>query len=266
MTDERVLYEVSDGVAYITLNRPERLNAFDRQLTVELSRCWQRFKTDDEADVAIITGNGRAFSAGADLKGDSPSFDEPERDPLLYPWLGKGGSGLGVWPRELKLGKPTIAAVNGLALGVGGVIALQCDLRVCAEEVGTIGYPLVRSGLMPPRLQDLWLLAPPAIALRALMTGEAITPEEAHRVGLVNEVVPQEQLMDTATALAQEIRANAPLAVRAVKEMWDADPSYQQIVMMRMYQTLQTVVSGSEDRAEGGRAFRERRKPSWKGV
>ena len=264
MADE-VLYEVRDGVAYITLNRPERLNAFDRQMTVQLSHFWQQFKTDHSADVAIITGTGRAFSAGADFREDSGAF-EGERDPLLYPWLGAGSGSMGVWPRELKLGKPTIAAVNGTALGVGGVLALQCDLRVCVEKTGTIGYPLVRWGRMPPRLQDLWLLAPPAMALRALMTGEAITPEDAYRVGLVNEVVPAERLMETATELAQQIRRNAPLAVRAVKEMWDADPSYQEAVLLRLYQTLQTVVGSSQDRLEGNRAFREKRAPEWKGT
>lgn len=265
MPDDVVLYEVREGVAHITLNRPERLNAFNRRMTLELSRCWQRFKTDESADVAIITGMGRAFSAGADLRDDSEPSHLPNNDPLLYPWLGSGGAGMGVWPRELKLGKPTIAAVNGTALGVGGVIALQCDLRVCVEKTGTIGYPLVRAGLMPPRLQDLWLLAPPAMALRALMTGEAITPEDAYRVGLVNEVVSADRLLDTATELAQQIRRNAPLAVRAVKEMWDADPSYQDAILLRMYQTMQSVVNGSHDLQEGVQAFRERRAPEWTG-
>jgi len=264
MADEVVLYEVREGVAYITLNRPERLNAFDQQMTVELSRCWQRFKLDDDAQVAIITGTGRAFSAGADLRSDGGP-ESSERDPLLYPWLGGGGANMGVWPRELKLGKPTIAALNGTALGVGGVIALQCDLRVCVEQTGNIGYPLVRAGLMPPRLQDLWLLAPPAMALRALMTGEPISPEDAYRVGLVNEVVPADKLMETATELAQQIRRNAPLAVRSVKEMWDADPSYQDAILVRLYQTMQSVVNASHDRAEGVQAFRERRAPQWTG-
>lgn len=265
MADE-VLYEVREGVAYMTLNRPERLNAFDQAMSVLMSRTWQQFKFDDTADVAIVTGAGRAFSAGADLKGDSGAYEsKDERDPLLYPWLGAGSGSMGIWPRELKLGKPTIAAVNGTALGVGGVLALQCDLRVCVEEVGTIGYPLVKWGRMPPRLQDLWLLAPPAMALEALMTGEAITPEDAYRVGLVNRVVTADKLMDTATALAQKIRGNAPLAVRGVKELWDADPSYQEAVLLRLYQTLQTVVASSQDRLEGSRAFREKRAPEWQG-
>lgn len=252
-------FEVEDGVALITLNRPERLNAMDAEHYALLSEAWMRVRDEDEIRVAIVTGAGdRSFTVGADLKSFITAPDElskfwlTQRDLLL-------NRGLEVW-------KPVIAAVNGFCLGGGMTLLLGTDLRVAAEHA-TFGLAEVKRGVIPGNggSQRVLHQLPHAIGMEMLLTGEAIDAEAAARWGLVNRVVPASDLLDSARELAARVAANGPLAVQAAKEV--ALRSYDTDLHsgLRFEQTILRLLQFSEDAAEGPAAFAERRPPEFKG-
>lgn len=257
MQQPSILYQAKDSIATITLNRPQQQNRLDERGLKELAACWQRFRADDSVIVGIVTGAGDAFCAGVSHK-ERLALQEGKQPPMDH------AGAFGVFPREQALGKPLIAAINGHAGGLGALICLQCEIRIAAETA-TIGYDLAQRGLFPPRLQEIWLMAPPAIGLYALLTGEPITAAQGHNVGLFNEVVPRQRLIERCNQIAARIRDNAPLVVRAIKEVWDQELQFSVLRSLRTYTRVAQQVAHSEDAVEGSRAAAEGKKPRWKG-
>ncbi|HEX2171962.1 MAG TPA: enoyl-CoA hydratase-related protein [Dehalococcoidia bacterium] len=262
MAYEHVLYEKQDRIATITLNRPERLNAFNPPLRRELHQIFEDVRDDPEVWVAIITGAGdRAFSAGNDLK---YTAEHPEsmtqRDPRTMGHIIRGG--IDCW-------KPIIAAVNGYALGGGCELALACDLIV-ASETAVFGQPEVRVGLLAGGggLFRLPRQIPEKIANDILFTARHMTAQEAHQWGLVNQVVPPDEVMPAARRLAEQILANSPIAVRKSKELirrgLDTTVDYPPNAWSLMDEAMRSLAE-TEDFIEGPRAFSEKRPPQWKG-
>ena len=252
-------YELHGHIATITYNRPDALNAINGDMRQCLNAAWEQFYNDPQAWVAILTGAGRSFCAGADL-----------RDPT-------GGSA-GTWPGSffeiptinsfesgLELWKPTIAAVNGACIGYGLTGAMATDF-VIASERAMFGMPEVKIGVptivgairMPPKLG--W-----SNAMELLLTGDNITAQRAQEIGLAWKVVPHDELLAEAQQLAERLCQGAPLAVRAVKEMATRSPRMGWTEAVRMGESIRRLVGASDDAAEGGRAFREKRPPQWTG-
>jgi enoyl-CoA hydratase/carnithine racemase len=257
MSYEFVIYEKKGRIAYVTINRPERLNAMHPPTNQEMHDIFCDFRDDPEVWIAIVTGTGeRAFSAGNDLKytaehGRSPltSFD---RAPF-------GGI-----TSQFECPKPIIAAVNGFALGGGLELALACDIIIAADHA-ELGLPEPRVGLFAGAggVHRLPRHVPLKIAMGMMLTARRITVQEAYRIGLVNEVVPLSDLMPTAERWANEILEAAPLSVRASKEMALAGLGWPlEIAMSRNY-SQQLKWMASNDRVEGPKAFAEKRKPNW---
>ena len=258
-----VLYEVRDGICIITLNRPEVRNSLDGIGMRELTDAWSRFKDDRDARVAIVTGAGsKAFCAGMDIKKGDGSAAEADYAQQFSDW-GQVGD-LGLFPRQLFLGKPTIAAINGPALGVGGVLALQCDIKVATPNA-TIGYTLVRLGMFPPYCHEFWDLGSPAVALQSLLTGDPISAQDAYRLGYVSAVVEPDALMAKATEIAVKIRDNAPWAVKAIKMVWDTQARNLNTWSMHIMHDYARRVAATDDIKEGALAFAEKRKPKFRG-
>jgi E-phenylitaconyl-CoA hydratase len=241
------------------INRPERLNAMDAEHYRLLSQAWCRVRDDSAIRVAIVTGAGeKAFSTGADIKSfltGPPGFDEmwlTQRDQLL-------NRGLEVW-------KPVIAAVNGYCLGGGMTLLLATDIRIAAPTA-TFGLAEVKRGVIPGNGGTQRVLAqlPHAIAMEMLLTGDAIDAETAARWGLVNRVVPREQLMATALEVARRIAANAPLAVQAAKELALRSRGLDLASGLRLEQVVNRMLMATEDAREGPAAFAEKRAPRFKG-
>ena len=253
---EFVRYEKRNRIAYVTIDRPEVMNALHPAANEELSRVWDDFAADPDAWVAILTGAGdRAFSAGNDLKWTALHG---------VPRMPKGGFG-GIVARD-DLWKPLIAAVNGVALGGGLEIALACDVIVAADTA-RLGLPEPRVGLMAAAggVHRLPRHVPLKIAMGMILAGRQITAAEAARIGLVNEVVPQPGLMATAERWANEILECSPLSVQASKQaalQGLAKPLAE--AMTAPYPLVQKLFT-SEDVVEGPRAFAVKRKPVWKG-
>ncbi len=253
-----VLYEQQDQIVTITLNRPEALNSINRQLKRELTEAILRYDADDDARVAIITGSGRAFCAGRDLKeraDDNAAGVQARASDSL------GSDTLSLFPRTWK---PLIAAINGYAMAGGWAIAQNCDLRLAAEDA-KMGITESRWSLLPPFAATLTKLIPMANVLELVFTAEPITAQRAYEIGFVNKVVPGGQLMDEARGLAQRLVANAPLSLRNFKEMayrgLEMNESALAALTLRIYDQLLL----SEDAQEGPRAFAEKRKPQWHG-
>src|ERR671918_697652 len=205
-------FELADGVAVITLNRPERLSAMDADAYRQLSEAWQRVRDDGEIRAAIITGAGdRSFTTGADIK----SFLTAPQ-PLSEFWLTQRDQLLN---RGLELWKPVIAAVNGYCLGGGMTLLLATDIRIAAEHA-TFGLAEVKRGVIAGNggTQRIAAQLPHAIGMELLLTGDRFDAATAERWGLVNRVVPADQLMETAIGYARRITENAPLAVQAAEE------------------------------------------------
>jgi enoyl-CoA hydratase/carnithine racemase len=259
MTYRHIRYEVEDKIALVTISRPEVLNALNHRAQAELTDAWIRMRDDDDVIVGILTAEGtRAFSAGQDLKDRAEVDDGPGAE------AHRSQGEMGLFPREALVGKPLIAALNGLALGMGAVLALQADIRVAAPNA-TIGYPLIKVGIFPPRMHEMWMLGPAGLALESLFTGDPLKAENAYRVGLINHLVSHEELLPKSFQIARKIRDNAPLVIRAIKETWDSEPLYNLVRSTRIYHLRSGQVSRSEDAMEGPRAFAQKRKPVWQG-
>jgi enoyl-CoA hydratase/carnithine racemase len=256
MTDT-VLYEKDAHVVTISYHRPERMNAINGQMREELNAAWLRFRDDEEAWVAILTGTGRAFCAGADVRegGAAGTFAGTFWE---KPTINSFESGL-------ELFKPTIAAINGPCLGYAVTAVSFCDF-VIASERATFGFPEVRLGVptivgairMPQRLA--W-----ADAMELLLVGEAVDAARAKEMGLVWKIVPHDALMSEARQLADRLCKSAPLAVRATKEVAVRTRTLPWIESVRFGETMRLVASTSTDAAEGRAAFREKRSPHWQG-
>jgi enoyl-CoA hydratase len=213
----KVLYEKRGRIAYVTLNRPETLNAVDDELDEALWQAWANFNADDAVDVAIVSGTGRAFCAGADLKTWLPKWEHANMLDIRKN-VGRGFGG-GITRGQHRIYKPVIAAVKGHAIGGGFEIALACDFRIAAETAQFASFE-VRRGLHQGDggIVRLVAIAGLAVALELALTGRVVTADEAYRLGLVNRVVPDDQLMATAEELANQILQNSQQAIRSAKE------------------------------------------------
>ncbi len=246
-----------DGHTFIvTIERPERLNALHPPANVELGEVFDQFAADDDAWVAIITGRGRGFSAGNDLRYQA---EGGERLPMPR--------GFGGLTSRFDLTKPVIAAVNGVAMGGGFEIALACDLIIAAEEA-TFALPEPRVGLaaLAGGLNRLPRQIGAKRALGMILTGRHVPAQEGRELGFVNEVVPGSELMDAARRWAAQICECAPLSIRASKDVVyrSLDTASLEDSMRASNDSVKAMLS-SEDFIEGPRAFAEKRKPDWKG-
>jgi len=256
-----VLYEKKDKIAYITLNRPEKFNSLNPDLISELTDVWIDFRDDDSLWVAIITGKGRAFCAGADIGGlDEAGFSAPGKE---RPSFISTSSALLSTPTRYGIWKPIIAALNGYVLGAGLWLALGCDIRIAAADA-VFGLPEPRVGIPTTMAALMRYFMPRGIAYEMLLVGDRINAQRAYEVGIVNKVVPNEELIDAATALAERICENAPLAVRAMKEVLERGKDMDYDGALALTEHVFAAALNSEDRKEGIRAFKEKRKPEWK--
>ncbi len=250
-----VLYEREGHIATITYNRPEALNAINQELREDLNAAWVRFRDDDEAWVAIVTGTGRAFSAGADLRDNARPQGATHWE---TPSMTSLESGLEVW-------KPTIAAVNGYCLGFALTLVAACDFAVASERA-QFGFPEVRLGV--PTIQGA-VRMPKMVgwqnAMELLLIGERVDAQRAKEMGLVREVVAHDELMPTARQLAERLCLSAPLAVRATKEVAARGQELPFVDAIRFGETMRRVAGATEDAREGMAAAREKREPEWKG-
>lgn len=264
MAYEFAIYEKRDRVAHITINRPEVMNALHPDASRELSGIWDDFAADDDLWVAILTGAGsRGFSAGNDLKATAArnagsTVGNTGRGPIR--------GGFGGLTERFDLYKPVIGAVNGWAMGGGCELALACDILVAADSA-RFGLPEPRVGLaaLAGGIHRLPRQIPLKIAMGMLLTAKPIDATEAHRLGLVNEVVPLDQLIPTAERWAAEILECAPLSVRGSKEaaMVGLDVPLRAAIRSS-YPGIQEHLA-SADAVEGPRAFSDKRQPNWTG-
>jgi enoyl-CoA hydratase len=212
-----VVYEKRDRIGYVTLNRPEAMNALDDGLNDALWDVWADFNSDESVDVAIVTGAGKAFCSGADLKTFLPKW---ERATMLDVRRNASrGIGGGITRGQHRITKPVIAAVNGFAIGGGFELALACDIRIASEKA-KFGVFEVRYGLHQGDggIVRLVAIAGVGAALDLTLTGREVSAEEAYRLGLVSKVVPHGELMQTAERWARMILANGQQAIRSAKE------------------------------------------------
>ncbi|HKA82595.1 MAG TPA: enoyl-CoA hydratase-related protein [Acidimicrobiales bacterium] len=257
---ETLLVEVDRGVALVTLNRPAKLNAIDRQMRGDLSDALWAFEADDSVRAVVVTGAGRAFCAGADLEDGfgGRRADAGVDDGAVRP------SALDIRPWEMRT--PILAAINGAAVGMGLTYPLMWDIRVAAEDA-QLGLVFTRRGLLPEG-NSLWLLARligASRALELLLTGRLFTGEEAAQLGVVGRAVPVGDVVDTTLDLAVDIAANtSPTAVALTKRLF-----YRQLDgcdrMAARKEELEAFrwLAGRPDVREGVAAFREKRTPDW---
>jgi len=260
-----VRFEKREHIALVTLDRPEALNAFDIELSREIAEAWIAFRDDSDLWVAIVTGTGnKSFSTGADLR----SLGEFYRSmtPLQRRNRAESQPGLGGITRNLDLWKPVIAAINGYCLAGGLELALSCDIRIASENA-QFGLTETSRGIIPGAggTQRLPRLIPVSIALEMILTARRIDAAEAYRIGLVNKVVSQAELMNTAIEMANRICENAPLAVQTAKMavLKGLDVTLEE--GMRLENLLGEPLRQTEDVQEGITAFIEKRKPQFKG-
>jgi enoyl-CoA hydratase/carnithine racemase len=258
MAGSLVTLESQDGICTVTLHRPEVLNALSTAMCREIADVLARVDQDSAARVLILTGEGRAFSAGADLKeweGASPDQIWAHNRSIFE------------LPQRLeRLAVPTIAAVNGYALGGGCELALGCDLR-WAASTAEFGCPEVTRGIIPAAggTQRLPRLVGPSRATALILTGQPIPAEEAHRIGLVDAVESPDGLLPVVRKIAQVIAGNAPLAVQAAKRAIRYGQAQSLDAGLELEGELQRMLYATEDCREGIVAFRDRRRPRWVG-
>jgi enoyl-CoA hydratase len=264
-----LIYQKREGIAWLTMNRPEKRNALTPEMVIQLAEAWKDFRDDEDARVAILTGAGdRAFCAGADLArliplitgARKPDDDWDERllaDPSIIQ---------AALLREFEMYKPVIAAINGFALAGGTEIIQVTDLRLAVPHA-EFGLSEVMRGLFPAGGSTVRLARqiPYCKAMEILLTGRPMPAEEACRIGLVNEIVAPDRLLPRALELARQIAENGPLAVRSCKESVLRTSGLPLGEALRIENEYARRVFSSEDAIEGPRAFVEKRKPVFKG-
>jgi enoyl-CoA hydratase/carnithine racemase len=259
MTFENILLEKKNSIAYVTVNRPKVLNALNMSTMEELRAAFTDIKNDTAIRVAILTGSGeKAFIAGADIselaKHDTVSGKE---------YTHRGQSVLDLIE---SLGKPVIACINGFALGGGCEIAMACTIRLASANA-KLGQPEVKLGIIPGYggTQRLPRLVGRGVAMQLVLTGDPISAEEAHRIGLVNEVTAPGELIPRAEAIAQKIISNAPLAIQYAMEAVNHGLDLPLAEGLFLEATLFGVCCATEDKKEGTTAFLEKRAAAFKG-
>jgi enoyl-CoA hydratase/carnithine racemase len=259
MNYENILFEKKGAIAFVTVNRPKVLNALNMATMEELRSAFTAIKDDREIRVAIMTGAGeKAFIAGADIaelaKQDAVSGKE---------YTHRGQSVLDLIEN---MGKPVIACINGFALGGGCEIAMACTMRLASENA-KLGQPEVKLGIIPGYggTQRLPRLVGKGIAMQLVLAGEMISAQEAHRIGLVNEVAAPAELIPRAEAIAQKIIANAPLAVQYAMEAVNKGMDMTLAEGLYLEAVLFAVACASEDKKEGTTAFLEKRPAQFRG-
>jgi len=257
-----VLYEQRGGVAVVTINRPERMNALGRDVRQGLIDAFSKVRYDPSVRVAIVTGAGeRAFCAGGDLKEHTESFEKNTyRVGPDYGTLGEPPNSSTI---ALETYKPVIAAVNGYALAGGCELALACDIRIASANA-SFGLTEAKVG-RGANFGSVMLqyLIPRGLAMEMLFTGDHLSAEDAHRIGLVNRVVPLAELLPTAQALAEKIAGNAPVSLRRIKELSVKSLGTPLFLALKMAPGPSPYESS--DAREGAAAFTEKRSTSWKG-
>ena len=251
-----VEYEIKNKVAYITMNRPDKLNAIDVAMRDELWRVLHDFNDDPNIWIAVITGAGRAFSVGHDLaamSGRSDALYDPEistEDLYVY---------------QTQIFKPIIAAINGFCLAQGGGIALACDIRIASDQA-QLGWPQAKRGI--GSVSGPCMLAqriPMNFALEFLFTGDMISAQRAYELGLVNKVVPHDQLMPAVNEFVEKLLENAPLPMRTIKEVAIRGLNMRLEDRVRLAGIVNRRLQRTDDALEGIKAFQEKRKPVFTG-
>lgn len=252
---DAVLFDArADGIAIITLNRPETRNCLAKDVREGLYAAWDRFERDPELRVAILTGAGdKAFCAGGDLKEMvETGMRVPPRDMFPVPY------------DTVELSKPTIAAVNGVAFAGGWMLAQSCDL--CVASIGAkFAVTEVKVGRSSPWASPLIHIIPQRIMMEILLTGRPITAQRAYEIGLVNRLADPESVLETALELAGEILDGAPLSVQAARETVMIATEMGRSAALKAARHASEHCYNSEDAQEGPRAFAEKRRPQWKG-
>jgi len=269
MAYETILYEVDGPVLTVTLNRPDKLNAYTAVMGAELQQAFQRADADDDIRVVIVTGSGRGFCAGADISGGAGAFDtEAEGSVAFAAPNAPRQSGGGFVGAIMACRKPSIAAINGAAVGVGATLTLPMDIRIAAEGA-KIGFVFARRGLVP-EAGSAWFL-PQLVglptALKWCLTGSLLSAAEAQAGGLLAEVVPGDQLLARARALALEIAENtAPVSIALARQMlWKFAGEDSPAGALSVDGHLSMVLGAGPDVREGVAAFLEKRPPRFPG-
>jgi enoyl-CoA hydratase/carnithine racemase len=245
-------YEKRGAIAHVRLNRPDKLNAMNAELHAELGQVWEDFRDDPSLRVAILSGNGRCFSAGADLTGGAPTN---------YRYTGEFVD----ITQTRNVFKPIIAALHSHVVGYGMWIALDADLRIAADDV-SFWLPEPQWGIAT--IPAAWFpkIMPWAIASELLLLAERIDAQRAYQVGLVNKVVPRDQLMAEAERMAERICALSPVAVQGMKESMVRGATLDYSAVDQITDWIQTRVMNSNDRKEGAKAFLQKRQVDWPGT
>jgi Enoyl-CoA hydratase/carnithine racemase len=255
---ETLLFESKNRIGYVTINRPEKLNALNAKAKAELNQLFQNLKADDTVDVVILTGAGEnAFVAGTDIK------ELTELNTKSGKKFSAGGQA--IFDSIENLGKPVIAAIHGYALGGGCELALACTIRIAAEDA-KFGQPEVTLGIIPGYggTQRLARLLGKGKAMELILTGDQIDAQEALRIGLINKVVPAAELMSAAEIIAQKILTKGQFAVRLALKAVNMAHETNLTDGQSLEASLFGVCCGSEDFKEGTKAFLEKRKPAFK--
>ena len=256
---ENIIYEKKAAIAYVTVNRPKVLNALNMATMEELRRVFHSIKQDGEVRVVILTGAGeKAFIAGADI-GELARNNPVEAKAYTH-------QGQSVLNLIENCGKPVIACINGFALGGGCEIAMACTMRLASENA-KLGQPEVKLGIIPGYggTQRLARLVGKGVAMQLVLAGEMISAQEAHRIGLVNEIVAPADLIPRAEAIAQKIIANAPLAVQWAMEAVNKGMDMPLAEGLFLEATLFGLCCATEDKKEGTTAFLEKRPAKFQG-
>jgi enoyl-CoA hydratase/carnithine racemase len=256
--DEPVTVEITGGVAVVTLNRPAKLNAFTGLMGAELGEAYTSCDAEDVVRAVVVTGAGRAFCAGADLEPGADTFDAPASDEF---------TASPVDPPAWEVRKPVLAAINGHAIGIGLTLAMQCDLRLVAEDA-KLGFVHVRRGVLPDAHAH-WTV-PRAVgfarAADLLLTGRTFSGHEAAELGLVTRALPADEVLPATLGIARDIALNtAPLSVALSKRLLWASPTLDRDEIGRLETEYHRMVMGTPDSREGVLAWLERRDPKWTG-